>query len=120
MHIRESSESTTLRQGIRMFTTVALAPDGEIVGHTRIAVPDESDDPEHAHQWATLVTAKHRGHRLGLAIKARKHLELQRAMPDLDRTMNTWNDPDNHYMISTNEALGYLPVDVYEEFQGDL
>jgi GNAT superfamily N-acetyltransferase len=115
-----NGEALHLSTGLRLFTTIALAPDGEIAGHTRLAVPSAEDQPERAYQWATLVVPEHRGHRLGLALKARNHLGLQDAMPDIDRTMNTWNASTNTWMISTNEALGYRPVDRFAEFQGDI
>jgi len=111
-------EALWAAQGLRVFTTIALAADGAIVGHTQLAVPD--DDADKAHQWATLVLREHRGHRLGLALKVQNHLVVQKVLPDLDRTIHTWNARQNRWMISVNEQLGYRPVDTFMEYQGDL
>ena len=114
------SEALSAAQGVRVFTTIALAANGAIVGHTQLAVPSPAEDPDKAHQWATLVLPEHRGHRLGLALKAQNHLAAQNAIPGLDRTIHTWNARQNRWMISVNEQLGYRPVDTYMEYQGDL
>jgi predicted N-acetyltransferase YhbS len=113
-------EALSAAQGRRVFTTIALAPDGGIVGHTQLVVPSAEHDPRHAYQWATLVLREHRGHRLGLALKARNHQAAQEAIPGLDRSMNTWNARQNSWMISVNEQLGYRPVASFLEYQGDL
>jgi GNAT superfamily N-acetyltransferase len=113
-------EALSAAQGLRVFTTIALGAGGAIVGHTQLAVPSPAEDPAKAHQWATLVRREHRGHRLGLALKAQNHLAAQEAIPDLDRTIHTWNARQNRWMISVNEQLGYRPVDTFMEFQGDL
>jgi predicted N-acetyltransferase YhbS len=113
-------EALSAAQGRRVFTTIALAADGGIVGHTQLVVPSAEHDPGQAYQWATLVLREHRGHRLGLALKARNHQAVQEAIPGLDRSMNTWNARQNSWMISINEQLGYRPVATYLEYQGDL
>ena len=115
-----NDEALCAAMGLRVFTTIALTDDGAIVGHTQLSVPSPADEPEKAHQWATLVLREHRGHRLGVALKAQNHLAAQLAIPDLDRTMHTWNARQNPWMISVNEALGYRPVDTLMEYQGDL
>jgi GNAT superfamily N-acetyltransferase len=113
-------EQLSLAQGRRWFTTIAVASDGALAGHTQLSVPSSEHDAVHAYQWATLVVPAHRGHRLGLALKAFNHRFAQEAIPDLNRTVHTWNARQNSWMIQVNEALGYRPVDVYQEFQGDL
>jgi len=113
------SEQLSQAQGRRVFTTIALLG-GRIVGHTQLAVPSAEHDPDRAYQWGTLVLREHRGHRLGLALKARNHQAVQAAIPDLRRSMHTWNARQNSWMIKVNELLGYQPVDSYMEYQGDL
>jgi GNAT superfamily N-acetyltransferase len=113
-------EALSAAQGRRVFTTIALAPDGGIVGHTELVVSSPEHDPRQAYQWATLVLREHRGHRLGLALKARNHQAAQEAIPGLDRSINTWNARQNPWMISVNEQLGYRPVACFLEYQGDL
>ena len=61
----------------------------------------------------------HRGHRLGMLIKA-ANLRLLRAESPRTRWLNTWNATSNTYMISINEALGFRPVDSWGEWQREL
>lgn len=71
------------------------------------------------YQWATLVARAHRGHRLGLATKARNLREVQNAHPD--RTMvHTSNSDANGPMVAINERIGFRPVEVNAEFQRKL
>ena len=60
-------------------TVVALDGDRQVVGYSDVSIP--LDDPENVHQWGTLVRRDHRGHRLGLALKARNLLDVQREHP---------------------------------------
>lgn len=62
------------------------------------------------------MVAAHRGHRLGLAIKARGLKELQRRVgPERTRVL-TCNAEQNGYMVSINERLGFRPVEVTPAF----
>ena len=65
-------------------TVVALDGDRQVVGYCDLSIP--LDDPQHVHQWGTLVLRDHRGHRLGLALKARNLLEVQREHPGRRRS----------------------------------
>lgn len=114
----EEARSKAMRR--RVFSTVAIAPDGRLAGNTMLAVPAADQDADHAYQWTTLILPEHRGHRLGLAIKAANHIAVQRAMPELRRSINTWNAAENSWMIDVNEALGYRPVERLLEYQGEL
>ncbi|GAB3401966.1 GNAT family N-acetyltransferase [Flindersiella endophytica] len=78
--------------------------DGELAGNTAIAVP--RDRPEWADQHDTSVVAAHRGHRLGLLLKAEMLKWLAEAEPEV-RHVDTGNAESNNYMISINEQLGY-------------
>ena len=51
-------------------------------------------------------SARHRGHRLGLLLKAEMNLWLREAEPQLE-TIDTWNAESNDHMIGVNELLGY-------------
>jgi GNAT superfamily N-acetyltransferase len=95
-------------------TVVALDADRQVVGYTDLSIP--LDDPEHIHQWGTLVHRDHRGHRLGRALKARNLLEVQREHPGR-RTLHTANAEVNASMIAINERMGFRPVEIYPEFQ---
>jgi GNAT superfamily N-acetyltransferase len=100
--------------GRTKYTTVACAPDGELVAYTDLALP--SYDPGHAYQWGTLVRPEHRGHRLGMAVKVRNLREFQAAQPG-PRLLYTYNAEVNEHMIAVNDALGFYPVGRLGEFQ---
>src|SRR3712207_7186814 len=51
--------------------TTLFRSSGKVVGYTEIRVP--SHHPGRAYQWGTLVDPAHRGHRLGIALKAANH-----------------------------------------------
>ncbi|MEV8374517.1 GNAT family N-acetyltransferase [Kribbella sp. NPDC056861] len=107
-------EDQALAQGRQSWVTVAIAPDGALVGQTELFIP--SHDPANAYQSGTLVAAAHRGHRLGLALKARNQLELQRTETGR-RVLHTWNAEQNTAMNAVNERLGFRPVELTEEWQ---
>jgi RimJ/RimL family protein N-acetyltransferase len=70
------------------------------------AVEPDPDNPEWGYQLLTAVTREHRGHRLGLLVKAAMLDWLAKTEPALDRIV-TGNAAVNQYMIAINEALGY-------------
>jgi hypothetical protein len=65
------------------------------------------------------VARAHRGHRLGLLLKAGMLLWLAEAEPRIE-TVDTHNAESNNHMISVNEALGYRVMARAVEFQGPL
>jgi GNAT superfamily N-acetyltransferase len=90
--------------------------DGEVVGLTDLMLPPEST---RAHQWQTLVHRDHRGHRLGLALKAANLLALQRRHPDVTE-VHTQNAEVNAQMVAINDRLGFVPVAVVPDFKRTL
>ncbi|MDX6302180.1 MAG: hypothetical protein QOF53_3394 [Nocardioidaceae bacterium] len=72
-----------------------------------------------ARQHDTAVARAHRGHRLGLLLKAGMLLWPAEAEPQIE-TMDTHNAESNDHMISVNEALGYRVMARAVEFQGSL
>ncbi len=58
----------------------------------------------------------HRGHRLGLALKAANHLLVHEQVADL-RMVRTWNADTNAHMVAVNDALGYRPLERYGGFE---
>jgi GNAT superfamily N-acetyltransferase len=97
------------------YTTVAVAPDGTLAGHTQLIIP--TTDNVNAFQWDTLVLSEHRGHRLGLALKAQNHRAAADALASKS-LVHTWNSASNGPMIAVNDALGYRPVRRVGVFQG--
>jgi GNAT superfamily N-acetyltransferase len=85
----------------------------EVVAYSTIAAA--ADNARDLHQWGTLVRADHRGRRLGLAVKARVLLEVQRLHPERTR-ISTTNAEDNAHMVAINEQLGYRAMEVEPEF----
>ena len=98
-------EEAVEAQGERMYRLLARhRPSGELAGHSVVAV--ETHRPTVAHQHDTAVARAHRGHRLGLLLKAGMLLWLAETEPQLE-TVDTWNAESNDHMIAVNEALGY-------------
>jgi GNAT superfamily N-acetyltransferase len=87
---------------------------GELGGHTSVTV--ERWSPTVAHQEDTAVTPAHRGHRLGLALKADMLVWLAEEEPQL-LTVDTWNTESNEHMIAINEVLGYRVLARELQFQ---
>jgi GNAT superfamily N-acetyltransferase len=103
-------EETLRRQGRTRISTVAIRGEDEVVAYNDLVIP--SGDLPNVYQWGTLVVREHRGHRLGLAVKARGLQELQRRIgPDRTR-VQTCNAEQNAWMVGINERLGFRVVEV--------
>ncbi|MEP6665326.1 MAG: GNAT family N-acetyltransferase [Nocardioidaceae bacterium] len=104
----------TLRQQRRTaYTTVALDTSGVPVAHSQLVVPEYA--PRKIFQWDTMVRRDHRGHRLGMATKARNLLRVSELHPDRT-SVHTWNAESNTHMIAVNEAMGFVPVSYHGEY----
>jgi GNAT superfamily N-acetyltransferase len=90
---------------------------GELAGHTVVSVEDER--PQLGEQLDTSVVGSHRGHRLGVLLKAEMNLWLREVQPQLE-TIDTWNAESNNHMIAVNELLGYRVMGRELEFQKSL
>jgi GNAT superfamily N-acetyltransferase len=98
-------ETAAIERGERLHRVLARHRDtGALAGHTVVAV--EAERPWIGHQHDTSVVRAHRGHRLGLLLKAEMNLWLAEVEPQL-RTVDTWNAESNDHMIAVNEALAY-------------
>ncbi len=78
-------------------------PSGEWAGHTIVCVDGYS--PGRAIQEDTTVVGSHRGHRLGMLLKATMLLWLRDDHPELE-VIDTNNAESNHHMIVINDKLG--------------
>jgi GNAT superfamily N-acetyltransferase len=84
---------------------------GEVVGLTEIIVPA---DPVGVWQENTAVVHAHRGHRLGIAIKAANLLRLLDDWPQTEWVI-TWNAAENTFMRDVNTRLGFVPSEEWQE-----
>jgi GNAT superfamily N-acetyltransferase len=75
--------------------------------------------PDHTDQQATVVVTAHRGHRLGMLVKAVNLQEHARLRPG-SRRIYTWNNEENPHMLAINVALGFVPAGGCATFQGPL
>lgn len=108
-------EEAVLNRGCRLYRLVARHRDtGRLAGHTVVAVEEER--PQLGEQEDTSVVRGHRGHRLGLLLKAGMVRWLAEEEPRL-RTIDTWNAESNTHMIEVNERLGYRVMGRGLEFQ---
>ena len=81
---------------------------GRIVGLNELVAP-RSRTSGVVDQWDTIVLPEHRGHRLGMRVKAANLIALREAMPEA-RAIITWNAEENRPMLDVNEALGFRPI----------
>ena len=103
--------------GLSHHTVVAVhRGSGEVGGFT-----DVGCWPGHSagEQWDTGVVRAHRGHRLGLVLKATMALRLAQEEPALHR-LHTWNAAENTHMIAVNETLGWRPAAGWRVWEGPL
>ena len=98
--------ATILAMGRRVVETVARhLPSGRLVGYTQVQVSPET--PTLGYQQDTLVVKEHRGHALGLRLKAANTAAVMEHLPQVT-AIRTWNADDNTHMLAVNRRLGYV------------
>jgi GNAT superfamily N-acetyltransferase len=108
-------ERNLIDHGLRNYCAAARHDaTGETVGYTEIAVSGAS-----AWQGTTIVAPAHRGHRLGLLIKAANALQARDAEPQT-RHVTTANNDENEYMLAINRAIGFRPHTIGIDYRIDL
>ena len=107
----------TRATGACVLAAVALAPSGEVVAYNDLIVSE--DDPGEVMQWGTLVRREHRGHRLGMAVKARGLQGLAELAPQALR-VQTCNAEQNAHMVGVNVELGFRRVEALLAYQRHL
>ena len=95
-------------------TTVALDAAGSPVAYTELR--HNPGVPASATQEDTLVHAGHRGHGLGLWVKAVNLVALREAAPTV-RRVHTWNAAENTHMLSINTTVGFREAGVQGGWQ---
>lgn len=113
---RDKEAAAQARGRVRYAAAAVHEATGQVAAMTDIGVSRHR--PDVAYQWDTIVLPEHRGHGLGLALKARNHDLLVGSSPDT-RWVNTWNAEVNRHMIAINERLGFRPVEYWTEWQLD-
>ncbi|WP_432890504.1 GNAT family N-acetyltransferase [Kribbella sp. CA-245084] len=99
------AEARRVAQGRFTYTTAAVhTASGELAAYTQMGGTPET--PERLNQYDTYVRRTHRGHGLGIAVKA-PNLRAIQAGPAV---LHTWNAPENAPMIAVNAKLGFRPV----------
>ena len=102
----------------RIFHAVAEhIASGRLAGYTQLSAPRDLARP--ANQDDTLVLREHRGHRLGMLLKAENLLALQREAPG-NPSVLTWNAEENRPMLDVNEAVGFVPFGYEGAWRKDL
>jgi GNAT superfamily N-acetyltransferase len=108
-------ESAQLDGGNRLYRIIARhRATGDPAGHTVVVV--DTERPTLAHQHDTAVARTHRGHRLGMLLKA----DMLRWLADVEpqiTSIDTFNAESNDHMIAVNERLGYRALGRVLEFQ---
>jgi len=98
-------EDASAFRGERGYRVVARhVPTGKLAGQTVVVV--ESERPAYGDQHDTSVVSSHRGHRLGLLLKAEMLRWLAEGEPQIEH-IETFNAESNDHMIGVNEILGY-------------
>lgn len=93
---------------------VEHVPSRTLAAFTQFWVPSHTD--EVVHQGDTLVVPEHRGHRLGMLVKAANLRRLSDELPAVQR-VDTWNAEENRWMLAINVALGFRPSGGAGEWQ---
>lgn len=97
-------EQHTVDCGVRRWVQAAVDAQGRIAGFCMFTT--KQDEPEAVDIWDTAVLAEHRGHGLGLRIKAAAALWVLEENPRA-HWVQTFNNHGNKHMLDVNTALGY-------------
>ena len=90
---------------------------GTVAGLTEVVTPVQH--PTRADQYDTIVVPEHRGYGIGRAIKARMLFELRSAESGL-HDVQTWNAPENEYMLKVNAELGFKADREWREYDAEV
>jgi RimJ/RimL family protein N-acetyltransferase len=102
--VREREESLRERGGEGRVVVAIQEQTGAVVGLTEIERFDRA--PTQAMQQDTVVVPEHRGHGLGLAMKARMLEWLTAERPEIE-LVRTSTAAGNEHMIRVNQKLGF-------------
>ena len=80
---------------------------GRLVAFNELSVPPQTQRA--IEQQDTIVLKEHRGHRLGMLVKAANLIQLHERHPG-HPSITTFNAEENRHMLDVNEALGFVAV----------
>ncbi|MFF3315859.1 GNAT family N-acetyltransferase [Streptomyces sp. NPDC003035] len=104
-------------RGDTLLTLTAVHDDGAMAGYTEILLPRGA--APRAQQYDTAVVPAHRGHGLGLWLKAAMVRRLRAEHPGVVE-IETDNAEDNVHMLAVNHRLGFRSYRRTREFQLDV
>jgi GNAT superfamily N-acetyltransferase len=109
-----AEEEHSARFGVQRYVQAAVDADGTVAGFSIfITTPGE---PEVVNIWDTAVIRTHRGHGLGLRIKAAATLWMLQALPQA-RWVHTFNNHGNSHMLDVNLTMGYRKSEDWYGFE---
>lgn len=91
-------------RGDTLLTVAAVHDSGSMAGYTEILIPRGA--PPRVQQYDTAVVPEHRGHGLGLWVKAAMANRLRAEYPAVVE-IETDNADDNVHMLAVNHRLGF-------------
>ncbi|SEO26938.1 Ribosomal protein S18 acetylase RimI [Actinacidiphila rubida] len=104
--VRAAAEAVAAR-GERLLTVAAVSEaDGEVAGYTELVLPAGLSG--RAQQYDTAVLPEHRGHGLGLWLKAAMLRRVRSGHPGITE-IQADNADENRHMLAVNTALGFRP-----------
>jgi GNAT superfamily N-acetyltransferase len=92
---------------ILLTSAIEHVPTGRLVAFNELSVPPDRARP--VAQRDTLVLSEHRGNRLGTLLKIDNIEALQESHPG-HPAITTGNAEENRYMLSVNEAVGFVAL----------
>ncbi|MBY8846644.1 GNAT family N-acetyltransferase [Streptomyces sp. SP2-10] len=113
--VRTMAEVVATRGGT-LLTLAALHDDGTMAGYTEVVLQGTA---HRAQQYDTAVVPAHRGHGLGLWLKAAMAVRLLTDHPHVTE-IETDNAEDNVHMLAVNRELGFHAYRRTCEYQLDL
>ena len=109
-----ADEEHLTRHGAEHHVLAAIDGAGQVAGFAEFVIyPDE---PEAVDIWSTGVARDHRGHGLGLRLKAAASLWMRELHPAA-RWVDTANHEGNAAMLQVNHTLGYRPTEHWYSFE---
>ncbi|HWL36646.1 MAG TPA: hypothetical protein VNQ77_10655 [Frankiaceae bacterium] len=108
-------EDGVARRGHLLWTVIAReTATGELAGFNQLVI--RTDWPEVVENADTGVSRAHRGHGIGLWIKAVNLLRVLDGLPDAV-CVETWNAASNGHMLRVNRRLGFVPEHELESWE---